>query len=271
MLLSDNNKIHICWANTLFQGSHVLCAIYSAQRAPPHPSPSPILPLPPSPFISLFPLSSLGLRKLRSRIGNWPTSGGTGPEPKAYGLIFFLSSSTAHICRFFSFELLLKEYNLEAKSSSRGMCPWERVLCPHIPMPEVYQILPVFTEVTFQWEIKNQANNFGGSFYFSPGGHWWEAKPGQRVGCADCWVRCFRSRSTAPRKKQFKQKRLKKDKAESQWVSGGRSFQRGEITGIKAPGVGRSLVCFKNNSSQEVKLTWIQWAELAKTISSMGF
>lgn len=33
-------------------------------------------------------------------------------------------------------------------------------------MPEVYQILPVFTEVTFQWEIKNQANNFGVVFIF---------------------------------------------------------------------------------------------------------
>lgn len=41
-------------------------------------------------------------------------------------------------------------------------------------MLEVYQILPledkiassVFTEVTFQWEIKNRANNFGVFFIF---------------------------------------------------------------------------------------------------------
>lgn len=65
----------------------------------------------------------------------------------------------------------------------------------------------------------------------------------------------FQVKEYCTEKKQFEQKRLKKDKAESQWVSGGRSFQRGEITGIKAPGVGRSLVFFKNNSSQEVKLT----------------
>lgn len=42
-------------------------------------------------------------------------------------------------------------------------------------MSEVYQILPlkdkitscVFTEVTFQWDIKNQTNNFWVVFIFS--------------------------------------------------------------------------------------------------------